>query len=65
MAKKKGQFTDMKKDELAKEVLSLREQIRTIRFKAEGSKSKNTKETLALRKQIARALTVINQQVTK
>lgn len=64
MAKKKEQFKGMKKEEIQKEVLSLREQIRTIRFKAEGSKSKNTKETLALRKQIARGLTMMNA-VTK
>lgn len=60
MAKKKEQFKGMKKEEIQKEVLALREKIRLIRFKAEGSKSKNIKEDLALRKQVARALTIIN-----
>ncbi len=62
MAKKKEQFKGMKKEEIQKEVLALREKIRLIRFKAEGSKSKNIKEDLALRKQVARALTIINQK---
>lgn len=62
MAKKKEQFKGMKKEEIQKEVLALREKIRLIRFKAEGSKSKNIKEDLALRKQVARGLTIINQK---
>lgn len=62
MAKKKEQFKGMKKEEIQKEVLALREKIRLIRFKAEGAKSKNIKEDLALRKQVARALTIINQK---
>lgn len=62
MAKKKEQFKGMKKEEIQKEVLALREKIRLIRFKAEGSKSKNIKEDLSLRKQVARALTIINQK---
>ncbi|MBP9748041.1 MAG: 50S ribosomal protein L29 [Candidatus Pacebacteria bacterium] len=62
MAKKKEQFKGMKKEEIQKEVLALREKIRLIRFKAEGSKSKNLKEDLALRKQVARGLTIINQK---
>lgn len=62
MAKKKEQFKGMKKEEIQKEVLALREKIRLIRFKAEGSKSKNIKEDWALRKQIARGLTIINQK---
>ncbi len=62
MAKKKEQFKGMKKEEIQKEVLALREKIRLIRFKAEGAKSKNIKEDLALRKQVARGLTIINQK---
>jgi len=61
MAKKKDQFKNMKPAELAKEVETLREKIREIHFKAEGAKPKNVKEVWALRKQIARALTLINQ----
>ena len=60
MAKKNDKLKGMTKTELGKEVFSLREKIRDIRFKAEGSKSKNVKESLSLRKQIARVLTAIN-----
>ncbi len=62
MKKKKEQFKGMKKDELQKEVLALREKIRMIRFKAEGAKSKDSREGLVLRRQVARALTIINQK---
>ena len=61
MAKKNDKLKGMTKTELEKEVFSLQEKIRDIRFKAEGSKSKNVKESLSLRKQIARVLTAINQ----
>ena len=61
MAKTNDKLKGMTKTELEKEVFSLREKIRDIRFKAEGSKSKNVKESLSLRKQIARVLTAINQ----
>ena len=41
----------------------LEENARIIRFKAEGSKSKNVKELSNLRKDIARILTEINQKI--
>lgn len=62
MAKDKEKFKDMKPEELKKKLLSLREDLRTIRFKAEGSKSKNVKEAATLKKQIARILTSINKK---
>ncbi len=66
MAKKdKNNFKGMKKDELAKELATLRESIRSMRFKAEGSKSKNVKEVGTFKKQIARILTEINKNNTK
>ncbi len=65
MKKNQNKFKNMKKEELAKEVASLRERIRAIHFKAEGSKSKNVKEGSSLRKEVARALTVINQKAIK
>lgn len=52
----------MKKDELQKKLAILQENARVIRFKAEGSKSKNVKEPLVLRKQIARILTELNNK---
>ncbi|MEK7190591.1 MAG: 50S ribosomal protein L29 [Patescibacteria group bacterium] len=62
MAKKKENFKGMKKEELIKKLALLREEVRVIRFKAEGSKSKNVKELSTLKKQIARILTFINQK---
>jgi ribosomal protein L29 len=61
MAKQKDNLKDMKKDELLKQLAILRENARVIRFKAEGSKSKNVKELSTLRKDIARVLTEINK----
>ena len=61
MAKKDtNNFKGMKKDELEKELAVLRDSIRLIHFKAEGSKSKNVKEAGATKKQIDRILTEIN-----
>jgi ribosomal protein L29 len=65
MKKNQEKLKSMKKEELVKEVMSLKEQIRVLRFKAEGSKSKNVKETLALKKQVARAMTIMNVKVIK
>jgi ribosomal protein L29 len=39
--------------------------MRVIRFKAEGSKSKNVKELANLKKQIAKVLTEINTKNIK
>ncbi|MFA6257999.1 MAG: 50S ribosomal protein L29 [Candidatus Paceibacterota bacterium] len=60
MKKKTENLKEMKKDELIKKLASLQEEIRVIRFKAEGSKSRNVKESLNLKRQIARILTQIN-----
>lgn len=65
MKNKKENLKEMKKDELVKMLALLQEEIRVIRFKAEGSKSKNVKESLALKKQIARILTEINTKGIK
>ncbi|MFA6177666.1 MAG: 50S ribosomal protein L29 [Candidatus Paceibacterota bacterium] len=62
MAKKKENFKEMEKEELFKKIAFFREEIRVIRFKAEGSKSKNVKESLNLKRQIARILTEINNK---
>jgi ribosomal protein L29 len=61
MSKKKENLKGLKKDELEKKLSTLREEIRTIHFRVQGAKSKNVKETLALRKDVARILTQINQ----
>ncbi len=61
-AKKEENLKGMKGDELNKKLSLLEESIRVLRFKAQGSKSKNVKEYAALRKQIARVLTEINSK---
>ena len=62
MANKKNNFKGVNKEELKKKLLGFREDLRTLRFKAEGSKSKNVKEALHLRRQVARVLTAINSK---
>ncbi len=66
MAKTKKEMSEnlkgMKKEELKAKLLVLQEEIRVIRFKAGGSKSKNVKETASLKKQVARILTEINNK---
>ena len=58
----KENLKNMKEDELKKELVSLEEQLRVLRFKVQGSKSKNVKESATLRKQIARVLTELNNK---
>ena len=61
MAKeKKENLKGMKLDELKKKLMDIEEQIRVLKFKAEGSRSKNVKEAATLKKQVARILTEIN-----
>jgi ribosomal protein L29 len=62
MAKKKDEkFKGLSKEELKKNLISLEDSLRALRFKAEGAKSKNVKESLTLRKQIAQVKTEMNQ----
>jgi len=65
MKKDKEKLKDTSESELQKKLAILQENARVIRFKAEGSKSKNVKESATLRKQIARILTEINVKVGK
>lgn len=61
MAKnKKINYKEMGEAELKKELATLRESLRLIHFKSEGSRSKNVKESATLKKQIARILTELN-----
>ncbi|MFA6274072.1 MAG: 50S ribosomal protein L29 [Candidatus Paceibacterota bacterium] len=62
MAKEKENFKGMKKEELKKKLVDLQENVRVLRFKGQGSKSKNVKESGALRKKIARVLTELNNK---
>ena len=52
----------MKGEELKKRQHGLQEELRVIRFKSEGAKSKNVKEASALKKNIARVLTAMNNK---
>ena len=61
MAKKIENLKEMESAELNKTLLDRQESLRVLRFNTEGSKSKNVKESLSLRKQIARVLTEINK----
>lgn len=65
MPKKADNFKGMEEEKLKKELASLEEKVRLIRFKSEGSKSKNVKESATLRKQIARLLTEFNKNNRK
>ncbi len=47
--------------DLKTKLVTLKESIRVIRFKAEGAKSKNVKELATLKKEVARVLTEINK----
>ena len=60
--KKEENFKGLKKDELKAKLLVLEENMRVLRFKAQGSKSKNVKESATLRKQVARVLTEMNKK---
>ncbi|KKT01147.1 MAG: hypothetical protein UW07_C0056G0009 [Candidatus Nomurabacteria bacterium GW2011_GWF2_43_8] len=58
----KENFKGMGQDELEKKLVLLREEVRAIRFKSEGARSKNVKELGNLKRQIARVLTEINKK---
>jgi ribosomal protein L29 len=60
MKNKKENLKGMKEDELKKQLTALREELRSIHFKAEGARSKNVKEASTLKKKIARILTELN-----
>ena len=65
MVSKKKNLKGIKIEELRKQLIVLHENIRTLNFKAEGSRSKNVKESGTLKKQIARVLTEINKNSRK
>lgn len=62
MKNKKENLNEMKKEELVKKLALLQEEVRVIKFKAKGAKSKNVKEQATLKKQIAQVLTEINKK---
>jgi ribosomal protein L29 len=62
MAKEKENFKGLDLEELKGKLSHLQESLRVLHFKVEGSKSKNVKEALSIKKQIARILTEINKK---
>lgn len=49
-------------NELMKNLASLREQVRDLRFKAHSKEVKNAHQLTAVRRDIARILTILNQK---
>ena len=62
MKNKKEKLNEVKGNESEKKLAVLRENVRIIKFKAEGSRSKNVKELATFKKKIARVLTAMNHK---
>jgi len=60
MAKKKDNLKGGA-EEMKTSLVKLQENLRVLRFNVQGTKAKNVKEQAALKKQIARLLTQLNQ----
>jgi len=56
---KKIDYKDKDKAELVREIGETQEKLRVFRFSGSGSKSKNVKEGMSLRKNIARMKTAL------
>ena len=65
MPKKKENLKIENNDDLKNKLILLQESLRVLRFKSQGSRSKNVKEEKNLKKQIARILTEINKNNKK
>lgn len=62
MSKQSEKLNEMSEKDLNKKLISLREKIQDLRFKAEGSKNKDVKVLSNTKKEIARVLTVLNKK---
>ncbi len=62
MKNKRENLKNMGTGELKKHLAQLEENVRVIKFKAQGARSKNVKELVNLKKQVARVLTEINSK---
>ena len=62
MTKKIENLKMLKTDELQKNLIDLKEQIRVIRFRGQGAKAKNVKEVATLKKKVAQTLTELNSK---
>lgn len=61
MAKKNDNLKKMSAEDLKTERIRLEDEVKKIRFTAEGSRNKNVKQLSVLRKDIARVLTEMNK----
>lgn len=61
---KKTNYKEMQAEEIRKIVADKREALRDLRFSVAGSKNRDVKAAMKLRKEIARALTALNQRQT-
>jgi len=55
-------ISKMSTAELQKDIADKREALRVIRFGAEGSRSRNVRESRTIRRDIARLLTEVNSR---
>ena len=60
---KKATYTGQSREELVKALSAKKEAIRLFRFGEAGSKTRNVKEGLKLRREVARILTELNKSV--
>jgi ribosomal protein L29 len=58
---KKSNYKDKPKKDLVKSLEDRREDLRKLRFDTGGSKARNVKEGLGIRKDIARIMTEMNR----
>lgn len=59
---KKTSYKDMDTKNLLKALEEKREALRLVRFGTAGSKTRNVKESLNLRKEVARIMTELNRE---
>ena len=60
--KTKNELAKSSVEDLKKKLLGLRDSLRLSKWKSEGSKSKNVREERALRRDLARVLTILNSK---
>jgi len=60
MTKKSKNLDNMTEQDLQKTVIDLQDEIRGMKFKIEGAKSKDVKKIRETKREIARALTKLN-----
>ncbi len=62
---KKTDYKNQSHEELRKVINTKREELRSLRFNYSGSKNRDVNAAMKLRREIARALTALNNPSTK